>query len=171
MVFSRTEYKQWGEKKIHLTRVTRIVLTATNQNSQLLFSLQLRVIHGQLVKIVHQIWTHSWLQTTTSFLSALNFAWKKIHSCSRSHVSSDWNKGNLFLRLCFEAGAPMFSFKTPRVQFDKPCATVNEQTTPVSLPRGPCARRGGSKAVWVVQWRRGLSSAPLEGPWANICTD
>lgn len=46
------------------------------------------------------------------------------------------------------------AFKTPGVQFDKPTAMVNEQTTPVSLPHGCCARCG-SKAVWVVQWRRG----------------
>lgn len=48
----------------------------------------------------------------------------------------------------------MFGFKTRGVQFDKPTAMVNEQTTPVSLPHGCCAWCGG-KAVWVVQWRRG----------------
>lgn len=47
MVFSRTEDKLYKKKiKENLTWVTRTILTAVNQNSQLSLSLPLRVIHG-----------------------------------------------------------------------------------------------------------------------------
>lgn len=77
MVFSRAEDKQskmvWGrKKKKNLMCMTRSVLTAAHQNSQLLFRLLLRVIdrtHGRLVKIVHQICTCSWHRVMASSVS------------------------------------------------------------------------------------------------------
>lgn len=156
-------------------------MTASYQNSQLLLSLPLRVIcrtRGELVKIVRQIWTRSWHQLTTSFGTVCaaggNFALKKKKDRERKRKKKYTNHhrvpccgagreekegGNPSPQLCFEARLPSSGFsRKPRVQFDKATAMLNEQMTPcLSLMLG-------YKAVWVVQWRGGLSGAPLKGP-------
>lgn len=99
--------------------------------------------------------------------------WLNLQACCRRQKKEKEKKRKMGFKKYTTAHSPMlpqtetreiyswsfvlrlvFSFKTPGVQFDKPTAMVNEQTTPVSLPHG-CCSWWGSKAVWVVQCRRG----------------